>query len=312
MTAILIALLSFQLFSATPLVFEKIFFNQDEIEVSGLYHDGKDLLFVGDKLSNRAIYKVNFDKTRFSYTKYIDLKNMKGHNTYFTNVLAFSQNGKVIKSPFDFEGLTACGSTFYIVNEQVRHIVKITKSSLTNLNLEFQKFFKKIKYPLSSIPRNAGFEGLTADCKNQKLYIAQERDPRGIIVVDLKKNEVEKSFLFSDEKKKGISRSFSAIHYENENLYMLERLEHRILKYNLKLQKVISEVSFDQLKNINLKEVYKTEEKYGLVEGLSMTKNHIYLGVDNNKNPLSKKAETQYNLKGNFSSILLFKRPKGF
>jgi len=61
---------------ANDLKFEKIYFNRDTIEMSGLTKKGNDLLFVGDKLSNRSIYKIIFEKDRFYYKDYINLSNL--------------------------------------------------------------------------------------------------------------------------------------------------------------------------------------------------------------------------------------------
>ena len=64
--------------------------------------------------------------------------------------------------------------------------------------------------------------------------------------------------------------------------------------------------------NGNPSTMYKTGEPYGLAEGLTMDQDSIYIGIDNNKNKLSKKAKKSFGLKGNFSSIIIYRRPKGF
>ncbi len=298
--------------ASAELKFDKIYFNRDEIELSALTKKGDDLLFVGDKLSNRAIYKVTFEKNRFYYTNYLDLSKLTGHTPYFAKALLLEHAGKIVKNPFDLEGVTYCGDTFYLINEQVRHVLKIKDSTLTNMKVPFEKTFKEVGFPLHKVSRNAGFEGIAADCKNSKLYIAQERSPRGIIKVDIKSGKVEDHFLFSNKETKYGSMDYADLHYENGFLYLLERNEHLITKYDLQKKKIVTSVSFNKLDNIKLRELYDSGEIFGLAEGLTMSKERIFIGVDNNMAPLSKKSQKKYNLKGNFSSIIIYKRPKGF
>jgi hypothetical protein len=66
------------------------------------------------------------------------------------------------------------------------------------------------------------------------------------------------------------------------------------------------------MNNFQSNELYNTGEPYGLAEGLAMDSEMIFIAFDNNKSPLSKKASNQFKVKGRVSSILTFKRPKGF
>lgn len=305
-------LLSFNAQAIQDLKFEKILFNRDNSEISGLTLKDGELLFVADKLSNRAIYKVSFENDRFFYTNYLDISKLQGHNSYFAKALLFKHGGRNVKSPFDLEGLTYCNNNYYLANEQTRHILKVNKKSIRQLKINFDKIFKKLGTPLSKISTNAGFEGIAIDCKNKILYVAQERQPRAIIIVNLKTNKPIDIFQTKSEKNNKVAPSYSDIHFENGFLYILERNSHIITKLDTKTKKIISQVKYGKTNNLHLKEIYNTGEPYGLAEGLTMDKNKIYLALDNNKNKLSKKAQDTYKLKGNFSSILIYKRPKGF
>jgi hypothetical protein len=307
-----LTLISSLSFAHQSLVFQKISFNRDNVELSALFKQNDDLLFVGDKLSNRAIYKVTLEKNRFYYKELIDLSKLKGHNAYFAKALLFKHAGKVIHSPFDLEGLTACGDTYYIANEQVRHILKVSNGKLEKLDINFFPPFKKQGYPLEKISTNAGFEGIAIDCKNQTLFIAQERSPRGILIYDLKNKKLKESILFENKKSKWGSSDFADLHYHNGFLYLLERNEHLITKYDLAKKKVVDSVSFGKIGKIHLRELYDSGEIFGLAEGLTITKDQIIIGIDNNRNKISKKGEKAFKVKGNFSSIIFYKKPKGF
>lgn len=299
-------------YAETNLEFQKISFSRDDVELSALYKKGENFLFVADKLSNRSIYKVIFEKNRFYSKELIDLSKLKGHNLYFAKALFLKHAGHIINSPFDLEGLTSCKEDYYLVNERVRHILKISKNNIKRLNIDFSPAFKAEGHPLEKISRNAGFEGIAADCENQRLYIAQERSPRGIITYNFKTNKVESTFLFENKNTEWGSSDFADLHYENGFLYLLERNEHKISKYDLKKKKIVSSVKFGDLKGIHLRQLYKTGETYGLSEGLTMTKDQIVIGIDNNKNKISQKGQKVFKLKGNYSSIIFYKRPKNF
>ncbi len=307
-----IVLFSFHIEANEDLKFENILFNRDTVEISGLVKYKNELLMVGDKLSNRAIYKIIFEKDRFYYKDYIDLSKLNGHSSYFAKSLLFKHAGKLVKSPFDLEGITFCQETFYLVNEQVRHILKVEKNKLSRLELNFEQIFKKNNFPLEKISTNAGFEGIVADCKNQKLYIAQERSPRAIIQVNLKTSKVEDMFLIDNSNTKHGSQDFADLYYEKDHLYLLKRNTHQITKYNLKTKKEVKTFNFGNTKGIHLREIYETGEPYGLAEGLAVTEDRIYIGIDNNKNKISSKAQKTFGIAGNFSSILIYSRPKSF
>lgn len=304
--------MSLDVHAAMELKFEKIIFNRDDAELSGLLKHNNELLFVADKLSNRSIYKVRFENDRFFYTNHLNISKLQGHNSYFAKALLFKHGGRILKSPFDLEGLTYCKDNYYLANEQARHILKVNKRSITKLDINFEDIFKKFGTPLEKISTNAGFEGIAIDCKNQILYIAQERQPRAIIVVDLKTNTPTDIFQTQVEKDNKITPSYADIHFENGFLYLLERNSHLITKINVKTKKIISKFKFGKTNKLHLRDIYDTGEPYGLAEGLTMDKNRIYIAVDNNKNELTKKAQQEYKLKGNFSSIMIYQRPKGF
>lgn len=308
---LIIALLSLTVF-ANELKFEKIYFNRDKVEMSGLIKKGNDLLFIGDKLSNRSIYKIIFEKERFYYKDYINLSDLSGYKPYFTKALLLKHGGRILKSPFDLEGLSFCGDDFYLVNEQVRHLLKVSKNKFHQFKIDFETEFKKLKYPLEKIATNAGFEGVAIDCKNEIAFIAQERSPRGIFKVDLKTQKVLDTFLFNNEEGKYGSNDFSDLHFENGFLYLLERNSHTITKYSVKENKIVASVSFGKLASMHLRDLYNTGESFGIAEGLTMSKERIYIGVDNNGKSLSKKGSDAYKIEGNFSSLIIYQRPKDF
>ena len=294
------------------LKFEKIIFNRDDTEISGLLYQNDHLLFVADKLSNRAIYKIKMENDRFFYKTYIDLSQLQGHTQYFSQALLFRHAGRIIKSPFDLEGIASCDNDYYLANEQTRHILKVNTNEMKKLEIDFSNIFKKFGHPLEEIETNAGFEGLAIDCENQILYIAQERQPRAIIVVDIKKMIPIDIFVTPGKGVGKVNPDYADLYFENGYLYILERNFHHILKVDPKTKKVVKKFAYGETNHLHLKEIYQTKEPYGLAEGLAMSKDQIFIGIDNNKNQISEKAQKAFGLKGKFSSLLIYTRPKDF
>jgi hypothetical protein len=303
------------LFSKTKkLSFERIAFNSDDTQLSGLTQKNGFLYTIGDKLTNQAIYKVAFNQTGFDLIPHIRFSKLKGHKSYLASAALLEHAGKIIKSPMDLEGITYCGNDWYLANEQVRHILKVNSKEIVNLGISFEEIFKQNGSPLEKISTNAGFEGLTMDCKNNTLYVAQERQPRALVRVPLTNKKPD---YFGDTKvtphpNEKVSSDYADLYYEKGYLYALERNSYLISKIDTKTMKVIEQYSFQKLDGINLEDVYDTGEPFGIAEGLYMNSQMIYIALDNNAKPISKKASKKYDVKGNFSAILFFKRPWKF
>jgi hypothetical protein len=308
----LISFFSITTKATTSLQFEKIVFNRDDEEISGLLLQDGQLLFVADKLSNRAIYKIIFENERFYYQNHIDLSKLTNHDSYFAKALLFRHAGRIVKSPFDLEGISYCDNYYYLVNEQTRHVLKINQKSLEQLPIDFFPIFKTFGYDLNAIETNAGFEGIAIDCPNKIMYIAQEREPRAIIVVDMQTNtpvdiyQVGKTTI-------GINPDYADLYFENGFLYILERNAYKILKVDPKLKTVVAEASFAKLGDvIPMSEIYETEKPFGMAEGLAMDKDRIYIAIDNNQSDITVKAQRAFGIKGKFSSLVIFTRPTNF
>lgn len=316
MKFILIFLITVSTYAKVNLQFKEIKFLDNNLEISGITKDQNgNLLFVSDNTEDQYIYKlIEKDTKSYSSTPLINFSDLNGFFLYYYSSLIGYHAGRWIKSPWDLEGMYRCGNDIYLVNEQVRHVLKIdtNTNNLEFINLNFQKAFEDIGTPLEKISNNAGFEGIALNCEEEILYIAQERDPRAIIIFNLKNKSYEGIIKTELESKTQISPDYSDLYYENNFLYVLERNEWNILKIDLTTKKVVERYSFEENNILNLKKVYKTNKPYGLAEALFIDKKSIILGIDNNNMPLTKRAEILFNFKGNFSSIIVFERPKGF
>lgn len=278
-----------------------LFFNQDDLEISGLALKDGNLYFVGDKKENHYIYQANFSSHKLSYSEHLDLKDLQGFDTYL----------KTYKD-LDLEGIAVCHNDFYLVNEKLKHVLKVSGEKFQVLKINFHAFLKdKLNLEPDELS-NKGFEGVAIDCIKKRVFVALEREPRAIFEINLLDRKLIRMIQFGTTTPNGVPEDFSDLLYENERLYILERNIQTITKYDLKLKKVTQRLNFNELSQIPMSKLYNTGKPFGLAEGLAMSKTLIYIGIDNNHYPLSQKASGFYNIYGNPSSILKFKRPEGF
>lgn len=294
------------------LIFETFHYNSHQMELSGLHIEDDKLFSVADKKQNHFIYELNLNSDhKLEVSEHINLKNLEEYKFYYYTSLLLPQFGNWFKSPLDFEGITKCGEDFYIVNEQVRHVLKINQKRIEQIDIDFLSYFDKKVADANTFSLNAGFEGIAIDCKHKRLYVAQERSPRRILIVNLDTNEIMEDFdIKLDENQ--MNPDFAGLFYEKHHLYILERNNYKIIKYDLLSKKVVTKLSFKKMGKLNLDELYNTGEPFGLAEGLALTKDKIVITLDNNQKPLSEKATKILGIKGNGATVLVFKRPKGF
>jgi len=297
----------------------KLLIGTNEKEISGVHIDPNNrITVVADGPEDTYIYLLIPEGLRFHLKKDLNLKKLKGASEYKASLSSVTEV-HATDHRYDLEGMTACGTTHYLINERVRHVLAIEDGkSLKKLPIDFI-----FAYPdLFKGGGNAGFEGIAADCEGKILYIAKERDPRMIFKVDMNTWKVleVKDVATSDRAgqrvinfKTGIGLmeigpDISDLFYQNGYLYLLERNTFEIAKVNPKDFSVVARVSYYRSE----KDLYQTGEPFGLSESLAMTASEIWIGIDNNKMPLSAVAQKQYQVQGNFSSFMVFKRPAGF
>lgn len=301
------------LLHANELEFKSIYFLDSNLEVSGITLDKEKLLFVSDNKEDQYLYQLTRKDSKTYLTKAVTkINDFKGFQEYYYSTILSLKGGRWLKSPWDLEGISKCEDQFYLVNEQAREVVVLndSKKELSTLDINFNPAFKELGVKLEDIPTNAGFEGIAIDCNNKTLYIAQERNPRGIFIYDLKTLQYRGLIKTAPQKSTQISPDYSDIFFYNNFLYVLEKNEWKILKVDPKTKEKVDEYSFEKNPMINLRKLYKTDEPYGLAEALYITEDEIIIGIDNNKKPLSKRAEILFNVKGNSSSVIYFKTPK--
>ena len=298
---------------AEDLEFKNIYFLDKNLEISGLTTYKDNLIFISDNKEDQYIYQLKLkDSKTYLTDTFLKINTIKNFQEYYYSTLLSNKGGRWLKSPWDLEGIALCGDTMYLANEQVREILSIdlNKKSLNVIPFNFQAAFAELGKAMEDIPTNAGFEGVTVDCETQTLYIAQERNPRGIFVYNLKNNQYLGLIRTIEAKTNQVSPDYSDLFFYKKHLYVIERNEWKVLKINPSTKKVVTEYSFENNPVLNLRKLYKTDEPYGLAEALFINDEEVIIGIDNNNKPLSKRAEILFNFRGTSSSLIHFKKPK--
>lgn len=297
----------------------KIMIGTSDHEVSGLNINAAGrALVVADSAEDTYLYLLIQNGLRFHLKKELNLLKLSGAEAYQTELKAVSQVDAKDQR-FDLEGITACNTTHYLINERVRHVLAIEDGkSLKKLPIDFLSAFPALFEGGS----NAGFEGIAADCAGKILFVAKEREPRVIFKVNMTTWKVLEAKDFAPSDRAGqkvvnfftgnglldVGSDISDLFFDNGYLYALERNSWEIAKIDPKTTAVISRVSYLRSEH----NLYQTGEPFGIAESLSMNGKTIWIGLDNNKMPLSVVSQKQHQVKGNSPSFLILKRPVGF
>ncbi|MBR4677774.1 MAG: SdiA-regulated domain-containing protein [Bacteroidales bacterium] len=249
--------------------------------------DGK-IYAIADKPNTRDIYEVDTLKGKFYLT------------------LAYKTTN-ITSEDLDFEVIDVLGDKFILADE-IHDLLYVQRSKgaeeFDSLRINFTSLGEDMRLWSGN---NAGIEGMTVDNKNYLLYIAKERNPRRMFVYDMKKGKLtapyDKEILPDDG-------DISDLCYENGFLYILDRQNCLVRKFDVKTKKSVY-ASFRKFSNNGTLHNYHAD--YGMAEALWLTKDAVYVGFDNNADPVTKFGEEVGLQKGSTKpSIFVFKRPKGF
>lgn len=209
----------------------------------------------------------------------------------------------------DLEGLAFCGGRFLIPEEATGSIVEVDAQGAASLRpIDFLEIHKERGFAPALGTKGAGLEAVACE-ENGPVYVANERQYRMIYVLDPKTLRPVDFFDvpagWSAPRFIGttpVYPDFADLFFENGFLYALQRNDRLVLKIDPKTKALLAvlPLKFDE------KDYYDYAEPFGMAEGLALTKDRIYVLLDNN-------ATQRKGRLGDFSSLLLeFKRPPKF
>jgi len=225
-----------------------------------------DLLTVNDRVP--ALYRIEFLATR-NEANLIVLS-----NCFTASQLApFSKMKKY--RHYDCEGIAQDGeSRLYICEEADRWILRYDPKAdrVERLAVDWgpvKNYF--------SADINASFEGIAVG--NGKLYVANERSNPVIIVVDLRTLEITDHFQVYPQKFSLLGTHYSDLSWYEGKLFVLCRQHRVVLQVEPATHTVLAEYDYRELED---KLGYITQFPVGVMEGLAVERDFIWLATDNN------------------------------
>lgn len=276
------------------------FMNKIIFEPSALCFDDKGVLYtVADKL-HHSLYTVDMSNPSKGYEIKEDIK-MSSKQLLKLRLKK--------KHKFDFEGLEFFKGSFYAADEGDRKVFKIDRSgNLTNLEIDLNGYMKE--KGIRNNVTNSGFEGLTIDPDNEIIYLMKERQESMVIAVDMKTNKVINHYKIALPGT--VEPTLTDASFYNGHLYILVRSHRLVIKVNPTNGTVLSVYDYRKTEE-DPKYVYRKipnlesgndPDGYGVMEGLAVTKDGIFVASDNNMLPLKR------NLLNNKPQLFIFNNPE--
>lgn len=138
---------------------------------------------------------------------------------------------------------------------------------------------------------NAIFEGIAVNAAGDRIWLAAEREKRGLLVVQRDKDqwtcgqscvllaEAGKDTLPPEQQRKKVSTDFSDISLYNGKLFTLERSVYRICRRELETGQIERCWSFSREAMLPSR---RYDQPYGLTEALVVDDTGAWIGIDNN------------------------------
>jgi len=177
---------------------------------------------------------------------------------------------------FDCEGIARDEQgRFYICEERRRSIFRCDPR--TGLTERLPIDWSSVKDYFSPIDSNASFEGIAIG--KGKLYVANERSSAVIIEVDLASLKVKGHFVVQPTKSSFFGLHYSDLCWFEDQLWVLCRQHRVILKVDPRTHYVLEEFDY---RDIEESLGYRTGLPAGIMEGLAVSKDEIWIATDNN------------------------------
>ncbi len=216
----------------------------------------------------------------------------------------------------DFEGIAVCRGKLYMVEEGTYSVVEVEadgRAAVHRVKLE-AVHAKKGEVTKTA---GAGLEGIACpeagpkagDEQEGVIYVVQERQPRMIYVLEEETFEAVDYFDVQAEAAEWtladgaeIPPDFSDLYFEGGFLYAIERSSRRVLKIDPREKRVVARVALDYQET----DYYDYEGSFGMAEGLYLTRENIFVVLDNS-------GASRVGEPGNRAALFMeFARPAGF
>ena len=244
--------------------------NGERFDASGLFlNPNGDLLTVSDR--GAAVYQIQF----VGNASAVEL--VKWPDCFTPEQLAPFAAAKTGR--YDCEGITRDESgRVYLCEEANRWILRFDPQlrRVERLDIDWspvRKYFSKSDH-------NASFEGVTSG--NGKLYVANERNRGRIMAVDPVTLKVTDDFEVRSSVASLWGPHYSDLCWFRDELYVLMREDHVVLRVNPQSHDVLAEYDFSRIESATENRYRKRYAFTGVMEGLAVDEHNIWLVTDNN------------------------------
>lgn len=261
--------------------------------LSGLAQCGKDLWTVSDR-DDDQIYRLDTrENTWQAETVHIDVPAVPPSGLPWglssrTWAASFVRGGDL-----DFEGIT-CDSAGnrYIVSEAHAAVLQVPPEGPASWLKITPMLVREARASGMLLHFNALFEGLAINPAGDKLWLAAERERRGLLLIKRQQTvwDCEAGCVLLSEaglemqpaqfpKARAVSRDFADLSLFNGKLFTLERNAFEICRRDAETGKVERCWSFAEEA---LQENRRYPQAYGLAEALVVDADGAWIGIDNN------------------------------
>ncbi|MFK5949670.1 MAG: hypothetical protein QM500_12975 [Methylococcales bacterium] len=248
--------------------------NSEQLNLSGLAICNGNLLTISDKISNK-LFQIDHKSNTYSINaiRTITIPENKTTKYKFPNKFIYWVYSVLDNDNYDWEGIACDENNIYLISERHSKILSVGENKIEWININTFKI--EISGLLDSF--GAFIEGITLDDNN--FYLALEREPRGIVSIDRatfnKYNVVSYDNHINNSTRPDDAAGLSMW---NDTLYMVSRNKEEICHVEKTSLSIINCFSYKEA----IKRIEYESDKFGVVEGLTITDDYIYLIIDNN------------------------------
>ena len=167
---------------------------------------------------------------------------------------------------------------YYLCEERHRWILRCNPQAGKTEKLPID--WTSVKDYFSPIDLNASFEGIAIG--KGKLYVANERSSPLIVTVDLASLRVKNHFVVYPTKASLFGTHYSDLCWFEDKLWVLCRAHRVVLEVDPDKHQVLAEFDFGDIEESL---GYRTGLPVGIMEGLAIDRNSIWIVTDNNGDP---------------------------
>lgn len=200
-------------------------------------------------------------------------------------------SGPVRGGQMDFEGI-ACDAlgNRYLVSEAYASVLKITPDGQSHWLELPEALMPQARSRGLLRKHNALYEGIAVDPQGQRIWLAAEREQRGLLHIELKQEHwecpeghcvllFEAQAMPSGTAEASPAPDFSDLQLYQNKLFTLERQARQLCRRNLEEGTVERCWSFATTAQ---KENYRYPTPYGIAEALWLEEDTVLIGLDNN------------------------------